>query len=173
MARETAQQTRPDPSCVVPREPLVALVNSPSAGDLIAVETVETASLALYWVGVFNQLVQQQTDFNARHLAEIRDARIEEERLAAIGRGAYEISHMVHATGIASANAEGGWYRRLSEAVETNIADLEKRLRSWRQYTWVGLTVGLLLGTLVLAGWRSLTTPVRLRAPCARILAVC
>jgi hypothetical protein len=80
---------------------------------------------------------------------------------------------MVHATGIASANAEGGWYRRLSEAVETNIADLEKRLRSWRQYTWVGLTVGLLLGTLVLAGWRSLTTPVRLRAPCARILAVC
>jgi hypothetical protein len=73
---------------LVPREPLVALATSPAAGDLISDDTVESASLALYWIGVFNQLVQQETDFNALHLAEIRGEVISEPEREAVALGA-------------------------------------------------------------------------------------
>lgn len=139
---------------LVPTESLASLVNSPAAGDLIDTAAVEAASLALYWVGVFNQLVQQQTDFNARHLAEIRDETLSAERRDALASAAFSISHMIHGSGVASANAEDGWYRNLCDRVEANIRELDERARRpWWWQRWVALALTLLAASLAMAVW--------------------
>jgi hypothetical protein len=139
---------------LVPNESLASLVNSPAAGDLIDTEAVEAASLALYWVGVFNQLVQQQTDFNARHLAEIRDETLSAERRDALASAAFSISHMIHGSGVASANAEEGWYRNLCDRVEANIRELDEMARRpWWWQRWVALALTLLAASLAMAVW--------------------
>jgi hypothetical protein len=47
-------------------EGLAALVASPAAGGFVRAETVAAANVALWQVGVFNQLVQQQTETGNR-----------------------------------------------------------------------------------------------------------
>jgi hypothetical protein len=41
---------------------------------------------------------------------------------------------MVHGDGIGDANASGGWYRELKNAVQSNIDELEQRLSVARRY---------------------------------------
>ena len=69
---------------VVPTEPLRALIASPHAGDLISEDVVYAANLALWHIVVFNQLVEQSTQMNALHLAEIVDPNLDQERREAI-----------------------------------------------------------------------------------------
>jgi len=117
---------------LVPAHTVAALLTSPSVGDLVSLETITTANLALYRIGVFNQLVKQQTEFNTRHAAEIVDDTLPPERRTAIAREAYGISNMIHADGIGEANLPGGWYRSLTEAVEKNVCALDIELaRCW------------------------------------------
>jgi hypothetical protein len=70
---------------LVPTEPLTALIEHP---QLIRKETIEAANVALWQMGVFNQLVQVQADFIAQHVAEIRDAKLPRPRREALARGA-------------------------------------------------------------------------------------
>lgn len=116
----------------VPTQTVAAVLTSPSAGDLMSAQMIEAANLALYRMGVFNQLVAQQTAFNARYLAEIRDDTLLPERRTALAMAAFSISHMLHGTGIGDANAPGGWYRNLTDAVEQNVSALSAELtRRW------------------------------------------
>jgi hypothetical protein len=113
----------------VPRESLVALVNHPAAGDLIFDDTVRSASDALYGVGLFNQLVEQQTSYNALHAADIRGDVIDDKQRIAIANGAFSISMMIHRRAIDGANTSGGWYARLRDEVQRNLASLDERVR--------------------------------------------
>ena len=116
----------------VPTQTVAAVLTSPSAGDLMNAQMIEAANLALYRIGVFNQLVAQQTDFNTRHLPEIRDDTLLPERRKALAMAAFSISHMLHGTGIGNANAPGCWYRDLTDAVEQNVSALSAELtRGW------------------------------------------
>jgi hypothetical protein len=108
----------------VPTEPLVALIERSVGGSLLRKETVEAANIALWRMGVFNQLVQQQTDFNARHLSEIYDPALPEAQRRALADGARAISTMLHASVIGDAT----WYKRLKAELETNIQALRKPL---------------------------------------------
>jgi len=102
----------------VPTEPLAALVASPFAGTLIGNETIEAAQVALWQIGVFNQLVRQQTDLNSRHLAEIADPELPESRRHAVAQGAWWVSFMLHASAIGDAR----WYARLKGELAQNIS---------------------------------------------------
>ena len=104
----------------VPVEPLVALIEQPGESDLIHKATIEAANLALWQTVNFNQLVQQQTDFYTRHLAEIVDTELPPERRTVLARAAGSISMMLHAQGI----GEAVWYKDLNAALEENINDL-------------------------------------------------
>jgi hypothetical protein len=115
----------------VPTEPLAALIASPAAGGLIGRDTVEAASVALWRIDVFNQLVRQQTDFNTNHLAEIRDDDLPAERREVLGRAAFSISTMLHRNGIGDAL----WYSEMMSALEANRADLEHRRGRWWRAT--------------------------------------
>ena len=116
----------------VPTEPLEALIQSPGAGDLIQSETIEAANIALFRIVRFNQLVRQQTEFYALHLAEIRDNTLPCRRRVAIARAAQTQSRMLHEYGIGEANKEYGWYCKLKTAIGANIKSLKsKRSRRW------------------------------------------
>jgi len=115
----------------VPVEPLVALIEQPSKSDLVHKATTEAANLALWQTVNFNQLAQQQTDFNTRHLAEFVDTELAPERRTVLAKAAMGISFMLHGQGIGDAR----WYTELNAALETNIHELvETRLTrlSWR-----------------------------------------
>jgi hypothetical protein len=144
---------------VVPREPLVALVTNQAAGDLISDSTVESASLALYWVGVFNQLVQQETDYNALHLAEIRGEVISGADREGIARGVFSISQMIHGTGIARAAQQDGWYQRLTHDVRRDVDRLSAQVaRPWWLTVTVGLAAVLTVVALALSIWAAVDT---------------
>jgi hypothetical protein len=104
----------------VPAAPLVALLSHPAAGGLIVRETVEAASVALWQIGIFNQLVRQKSDFNARHLAEIRDKDLPPERRRGLADAAFTQSVMLHAKGVADAT----WWANLKHQLQTNIEAL-------------------------------------------------
>lgn len=104
----------------VPSDPLVALLSHPAAGGLIERETVEAASVALWQIGIFNQLVRQKSDFNARHLAEMRDSDLPPERRRALADAAFSQSAMLHAKGV----GDGAWYANLMHRLEDNIEGL-------------------------------------------------
>jgi hypothetical protein len=114
----------------VPSAPLEALIVAPGAGGLIAPETIQAANHALYQVGVFNQLVRQQTEFWRQHLAEIADRNLEDSRREAIARAAKAQSRMLHASGIGAAGSPGGWFSALTTAVDVNISTLEAQVAS-------------------------------------------
>jgi hypothetical protein len=113
---------------LVPTAPLVALLEQPSAGDLISKETIEAANVALWQLGIFNQLAQQQTDFNTSHAAAIASGTpAEREPLAA---ASFRISYALHEKGIGAAL----WYRDLLGALGANIEALQARRREVHWY---------------------------------------
>jgi hypothetical protein len=108
----------------VPRAPLELLVSSPATAGFLSDETVFTANHGLWRVRVFNEFVRMQADYNTRFIAELRDSDLPESRREALAEGAVWVSRMLHAFGIDEANAEGGWYRRLKQALDEDIDGL-------------------------------------------------
>ena len=103
----------------VPVQPLTALIEQPGGLGLVRRGTIEAANVALYRMGVFNQFVQQQTEFNTRHLAEIKD-NISDARRRVLAESARSLSTMLHLHGIGDA----GWYQNLKLELEANINEL-------------------------------------------------
>jgi hypothetical protein len=122
---------------VVPAEPLLVVAASPAAGDLISDETIRAASFGVWKIGVFNQLVRAQTDWNVQHGVEVLDPATSDGRRDSLARAAVGVSHMLHLQGIGEANAQGGWYRRLKRAVDDDLLRLavERRLL-WTRNEW-------------------------------------
>jgi hypothetical protein len=104
----------------VPTEPLAAIIEHPEEGWLIDTDTIEAANIALWRLRVFNQLVQQQTDFNAYYLPEIYDGTLSQPRREALAAAAGQISRMIHGRGIGDAS----WYRDLMDSLDRNIERL-------------------------------------------------
>jgi hypothetical protein len=122
---------------VVPTEPLEKLATSDAGGDLISVVTVAAANHALWRVHVFNQLVLQQTIFNAVTHSELRDAETTDARKEAIGQSARIISQVLHHYGVDGAASPGGWYERLKNALAADIEKLTAMTRpSLRRWVW-------------------------------------
>jgi len=117
---------------VVPTESLELLATTTLGGDLISEETIFAANFALWRVHVFNQLVDAQTAFNMRHAAEILDEHTSSVRRSTIAQAAQEIGVGIHSAGIGGAGAPGGWYDRLTKAVEADV----KRLRGLQSWSW-------------------------------------
>jgi hypothetical protein len=46
----------------VPTDPLVSLIMQPGEGRFVSRSTIEAANIALWRMGQFNQIVQEQTD---------------------------------------------------------------------------------------------------------------
>jgi hypothetical protein len=139
---------------VVPTEPLELLATS-AAADLISEETVFAANFALWRVGVFNQLVQKQTQFNARHAAEMVDPATTEGRLRALGVAASNITESIHFDGIGTASAEGGWYARLTAAVTRDVDRLTQLLEGRSRWGYRGerhLAIGDVVALLLSIG---------------------
>jgi len=109
----------------VPTESFVVLVQQPETGLLIERRTIQAANVALERIGSFNQYVQQQTDFLALHMAEIKDPSLPLEKREPIAWAAERISQMIHSDGIRN----GAWYKEFFDALEENIGNLEERLR--------------------------------------------
>jgi hypothetical protein len=151
----------------VPTEPLAALIASPAAGGLIGKATVEAANVALWQLGVFNQLVRQQTDFNASHLAEIRDGTLPQTRRQAIADAAYSLSGMLHAQGIGDAS----WYAALMRELEANMRELaDRRAEGWWRRPALALATLFVVGAIVAATWTGIdrgqtSKPNRLPVP--------
>jgi hypothetical protein len=116
---------------VVPAEPLAALAATPVAGDLFSKETVYAANLGLWRVGVFNQLVGQQTSMIAAALPEIHDRRTRRSRRAALGAAIGAQAVMLHRDGVGEADEPDGWYYRLRTALTADLERLDG-LRKWR-----------------------------------------
>lgn len=107
----------------VPIEPLVSLIRQPGEGRLVSGATIEAANVALWKIGVFNQLVQQQADFNALHLACVPTEGLKDEGRQQLAQAALKISFMIHASGI----GDSRWYRQLIDALDGNVRELEER----------------------------------------------
>jgi hypothetical protein len=131
----------------VPTEPLAALLANPGAGGPIRRETIEAASNALWQIGIFNQLVRQKTDFNARHLAEFVDRDLPEARREVLANAAFSQSRMLHASGIGDA----AWWAAVKDAFHANIKVLNQRwARRW--FRWqLALAFVFVAATVVLA----------------------
>ena len=106
----------------VPMEPVANLIHQP--GELVNRETVEAANIALRKMCQYNQLVQQQTDFNARHLAEFYDKSLDTTQREVLAEAAYAISFMIHVDAIGADQ----WFPRLMDAIDSNIVELENAL---------------------------------------------
>jgi hypothetical protein len=144
---------------VVPTEPLELLARAAPAKGFISVDTVAAANIALWRLHVFNQLVGQQTLFNALHVIEIVDRDTPPERKSVLGDAARAISFSVHRHGIGMANAERGWYRKLKDGLQRDIDALRRREAQpwWRRglsepafaavdvIAWGGLLTALVL----------------------------
>jgi hypothetical protein len=106
---------------LVSTEPVASLIQPPGDAWPIASKTVQAASIALLRMGQFNQLVQQQTDFNARHAAELQGLDLGEDRKMAIAKAGRQISKNIHGAAIGDAT----WYERLMDALDENIRALK------------------------------------------------
>jgi hypothetical protein len=112
----------------VPTEPITSLIEQSETGWLISGETIAAANVALWKVGIFNQLVQEQTDFNVLHLAEFSDMNIDTSQRHQLAEAAWKLSMSIHQHGIGDAS----WYRDLMGALDRNIETLEgRRVRKW------------------------------------------
>lgn len=120
----------------VPTQPFAFLATSVGAAPLISEETVSAANTALWRLAVFNHFVERQTRFNERHAAEVVDLEhTPAERRAVLARAAEEMNIGLHLEGIGAAADEGGWWRRLTAAVASDVGRLEELERqSW----WTG-----------------------------------
>lgn len=104
----------------VSTEPVASLIRPLGDAWPLEHETLVAASVALQRMGVFNQLVQQQTDFNLRHAAELQGD-VDEERKKAIGLAGRRISEHIHGAAIGDAS----WYEEFIAAIDKNIDALE------------------------------------------------
>jgi hypothetical protein len=104
----------------VPTVPLTALLEQPGALGLIRKETIQAVSLALWRIGIFNQLVQQQTDFNTLHYVEIHNGGISNERRRLLAEASRAMSNGLHVWGIGGAS----WYQRLKAELDANVGYL-------------------------------------------------
>jgi hypothetical protein len=73
--------------------------------------------MALWRIGTFNQLARQKSDFNVRHLAEIRDDELPAERREVIAKAAFSQSAMLHESGV----GDGKWWTNLKHQLQSNI----------------------------------------------------
>jgi hypothetical protein len=113
----------------VPEAPLVSLIQQPGTGLLIDGKTIEAANVALWKIGIFNQLVQQQADFNTLHLSEYADPSVDQDRHNVLAEAAARISAMIHKDGIGDAS----WHSIFMSALDSNIAKLDRLDRGhWR-----------------------------------------
>ena len=116
----------------VPAEALYELVQGSSdGGPLVSRKTIEAANVALWSIGVFNQLVQQQSDFNAVHQADISDESLSPTCREALAKAAEKMSVFIHLRGIGDVT----WYAELKTAIDENIRQLEttKSKRWWHR----------------------------------------
>jgi hypothetical protein len=109
----------------VPTEPVASLIQPPEDAWPLQSATVQAASIALLKMTHFNQLVQQQTDFNLRHAAEIAQWDLPESTRRWIALGARKISENIHGGVI----DDGTWYKDLMKAINANIQTLQTLLK--------------------------------------------
>jgi hypothetical protein len=137
-----AEQTRSlirkggiDQVFVVPTEPVARLATARGVGeDLISERTIAAASILLWRLHVFNQLVGQLSRYNAQYLAEIIDEETPPERREVLAHAGFALSRMLHGDGIGTASEQGGWYAEFKAAVASDI----KRLRDLERFRWPG-----------------------------------
>jgi hypothetical protein len=104
----------------VPTEPVISVIQQAEQGWLTRM-TIEADNVALWRMEVFNQLVQQQTDFNAAHLYQILNGGgMSPNDRAALANGAQRISETIY-VGIGNTR----WYPRLIDQIEQNIDILQ------------------------------------------------
>lgn len=137
----------------VPTEPVASLIEPPGDAWPIESKTSEAAGTALMRLTHFNQLVQQQADFNALHAAEIRRSRMNHGDRLATATAARGISAMLHGSVIEDAS----WYQDLISAIDDNIEILERLLApSWRKVLGADRTDRMYVWTPSLAQVRRL-----------------
>jgi hypothetical protein len=110
----------------VPTEPVVSVIEQADKG-WIHRKTIEAANLALWRLGIFNQLVQQQTDFNAAHLSEFGDPSTTSAHRNTLANAAKKVSNMIHGDAIGDTR----WYPNLITEIDRNIQALEQRKKRW------------------------------------------
>jgi len=108
----------------VPTEPVVSLIQPPGDAWPISSRTVEAASVALLRLTIFNQFVQQQTDFNLLHAAELKRPDLSDEAKMPIALASRRISKNIHASAI----GDGSWYKDLIDALDANVQEIEGML---------------------------------------------
>jgi hypothetical protein len=143
---------------VAPTEALAKLATSAPHEGLVSYKTIAVANFALWKVHVFNQLVQQLTDFNTAHAAELEGA--SPARLKEIANAAASLSRQLHGIGIGESwnlsTGERGWYGALVDAIDENMKALETE-RQLHLVHWVTewpvvvdcAVVGALVGAIV------------------------
>ena len=127
----------------VPEEPLRHLAFGAGGEAFLTERTLKSVNFALWRVRVFNHMVSLMTQFNARHLPEIVSSTTSASARADLAFAGYHISTMVHLDGIGAANAPGGWYLELKEAVAENLDALDARAgMSWFERSPWRLRIG-------------------------------
>jgi len=121
----------------VPSELIANLVEHEGTRVAISSDTMAKASEALRRVEIFNQVVQQQTDFLAFHLPAIYNRSTDTVQREAIADTAFAISKVLHESTIGDA----AWYRDLMTAIDRSIVDLEKQKRKHWWNRRKGLTM--------------------------------
>jgi hypothetical protein len=112
---------------------------------------------ALYQIGVFNQLVRQQTDFIAQHLHEIADGSLSTYRRRVLASAARSQSRMLHGVGIGNAGGAGGWFRYLTDEIDENIKWLNAKVQPpWWMQLMVGIALCVVTITAALAIWQGI-----------------
>jgi hypothetical protein len=106
----------------VPTEALAALVQMPSGGWLVTKQTIASTNKALWQIGVFNQLVQQQTDFIANRVGDILSPSTRAVERIALADAAFTLAMMIHRWGV----NDSAWYKNLMAEIENNVQLLER-----------------------------------------------
>lgn len=145
---------------VVPIEPLARLATSPPQEGLIEAKTVATANFALWRIHVFNQLVNQLTEFYSTHGDEIGSEATGQARREELAAAARQLSYVIHhyAIGWSWSAREGqgeGWYGVFVRALGANMRDLyfARREHRWqwlrlREWPYSGIDL-LVIGSFV------------------------
>jgi hypothetical protein len=133
----------------VPTDGVSALIDRLGQGIPARAETIEAINIALWQIGKFNQLVQQQTDFHATHLPEIMNPQLPEANRIALATAAESISFLLHFGGISN----GMWYQSLLDELSAESASLGERLgrRWWNDRFLVFFAVPLAISVLLAA----------------------
>jgi len=117
----------------VPTEPVISLIQQPEEGWFISRETLEAANIALWRIGQFNQMVQQQTDLLANSLPGITNKKLPIHQREALAEAARKISFTIHFVTI----GDSGWYHQLMDSIDQNVETLQdRRRRKWWSRRW-------------------------------------